>query len=551
MIRDVRTPGPPEPADADICIIGAGAAGIAIAREFISSPYRVVVLESGGFRREQSVQQLYGASSIGEPYYQPLDACRSRYFGGSTNCWCGICRPLDPIDFEKRPWIPWSGWPVSYSELDPFFQRAHALCSPAPYLYEASAWDAIGLDPGRFDPSMFEPMVWHCNSRAPLALSFGKRFRAELQRARNIEVLLHANVTELLTGANGRAVKRAKFKAPDGSVRHARAKVFILALGGIENARLLLASTAVQHNGVGNDRDLVGRFFHEHLQSHCGILVAPYVGGDAAIYSRLHRFRSTSFQPGFGLSPAAQAAGRTPNASFSIDPLFDQESAVVALQKVRSDIRHQRVSADTLKRFCRASMEVGEWGPAVWTRFVRKDRPAGDPRRFMIYARSEQVPNPESRVILSSETDELGMPRAVLDWHTTPLDRTGIRLIASCAAKEFRRLGIGEFVQAEWVDGPDWPEYLLGGPHHMGTTRMSDDPSTGVVDRNCQVHGVEGIYIAGSSVFPTGGHANPTLSILTLALRLADHLRDSLSRGSAVRSASMTAMRSHAVTPGD
>ena len=132
------------------------------------------------------------------------------------------------------------------------------------------------------------------------------------------------------------------------------------------------------------------------------------------------------------------------------------------------------------------------------------------------------------------------MRRAVLDWRTTPLDRKGLRLIASLAGEAFGRLGIGEFVPAAWVNGDDWPGDLAGGPHHMGTTRMSDDPASGVVDRNCKVHGVDGLYIAGSSVFPTGGHANPTLSLLTLAMRLADHLRESLSRGSMARESNLT-----------
>jgi choline dehydrogenase-like flavoprotein len=558
MIRDVRSLGGLEPAEADLCIIGAGAAGIAIAREFISSPYRVVVLESGGLRRERSVQQLYSGDSVGEHYFQPLDVCRTRYFGGSTNCWCGICRPLDPIDFEQRFWIPWSGWPVAYQDLEPFLARAHHLASTGPDIYDDSAWDRIGLNPGQFDPALLRPMVWHFNSRAAYELSFGKRFRAELRRAANVEVLLHANVVELLTDRNGRVVTRARIRAFDGSASFAdgdgrnvvelRAKRFILASGGIENARILLASTSTQRDGLGNGRGLVGRFFHEHLQAPCGMLIAPRAGGLASQYSRLHRFGGTACLPGFGLSPAAQTAFGTPNASISIEPVFDKESAVVALQKVRQDIRRQHISGETLKRLCRAALDCREWAPAAWTRFVRKDRPAGDPRRFIVYARSEQVPNPDSRVVLSREKDELGMPRAVLDWRTTELDHTGIRLIVSHAAKEFQRLGIGELIPAAWVSGPDWPEDLVGGPHHMGSTRMSHDPATGVVDKDCKVHGLDGLYVAGSSVFPTGGHANPTLSILTLALRLADHVRESLQCESVAETTGATAMHSIAGT---
>ena len=176
----------------------------------------MLVLESGGYRREKGIQQLYQGASIGEPYFQPLDDCRSRYFGGSTNCWFGICRPLDRLDFEARHWIPWSGWPVSSRDLEPFLSRAHALCSEGPDLYDERAWDRVGLDWRRFDQSLFSPVVWQFTNRSSYSLSFGHRFRTELQRARNIEILLHANVTELLAGVNGDVVRRVRVRAFDG-----------------------------------------------------------------------------------------------------------------------------------------------------------------------------------------------------------------------------------------------------------------------------------------------------------------------------------------------
>jgi choline dehydrogenase-like flavoprotein len=528
MICDLRKLAAPEVFETDLCIIGAGAAGIAIAREFIGSPWRVLLLEGGGFHREQSSQQLYVGPSIGEPYYQPLDACRSRFFGGSTNCWVGMCAPLDEIDFEERPWIPRSGWPISYNEVEPFLGRAHRLCSTGPCLYDSGAWDQIGLHHRLFDPALLRAFVWHFNSRTQFDLSFGKRFRGELKAASNIDVLLHANVTELLTNDSGTAIEGAQFKTLEGKAHRVRARRFIVACGGIENARVLLASTRANPQGVGNAHGTVGRFFHEHLQLPCGMLVSREGGGEAFRYSRLYPLGGTACLPGLQLAPDAQIRHQTTNVSLSIDPLYDGESALIALQNLRLDFRARRISMDALKRLARVTARCYELAPEAWRRFVEGDRPRGDPRRYIVFARSEQTPNPDSRVTLSRETDELGMRRAVLDWHTTAFDRSGIRLVASYAVGEFRRLGIGEIVQADWMAGSDWPDDLVGGPHHMGTTRMSDDARSGVVDRNCQVHGVEGLYVAGSSVFPTGGHANPTLSILALALRLADHVRATL-----------------------
>jgi choline dehydrogenase-like flavoprotein len=396
-------------------------------------------------------------------------------------------------------------------------------------LYNARAWSQIGLNPGLFDPKMLEPFVWQFNSRGDFDLSFGRRFRSVLRDAANVEVLLHANVTELVPEANGRMIKHARIRTFNGCAHTVRARCFILACGGIENARLLLASTAIDSNGIGNERGLVGRFFHEHLELPCGMLVAPLEGNDAAQYSRLHRFGRTACLPGLRLAPSAQAARGTPNTSLSVDPLYDKESGFVALQMLRSDFRRRRISSETLKRLWRAAVDSADWAPEAWRRFVHWDRPKGDPRRYILFARSEQTPNAQSRISLSRETDELGMPVALLDWHTTSADQKGVRLAASFAIDEFRRLGIGQILEAEWMAGADWPGNLAGGPHHMGTTRMAVDPGSGVVDKDCKVFGVEGLYIAGSSVFPTGGHANPTLSILALALRLADHVRACLS----------------------
>ncbi|HXE62166.1 MAG TPA: FAD-dependent oxidoreductase, partial [Bryobacteraceae bacterium] len=353
MICDLRELAGPETFETDVCIIGAGAAGIAIAREFIGTPWRVVLLEGGGFHREHSSQQLYEGPSIGERYYQPLDACRSRFFGGSTNCWIGMCTPLDEIDFEERPWIPWSGWPISWGEVEPFLRRAHRLCSTGPWLFGAGAWDQIGLRARSFDATLLRPFVWHFNSRSQFDLSFGRRFRAELKQASNIDVLLHANVTELLTNGAGSVIEAAQVKTLGGKAHRVRARRFILACGGIDNARILLASTSTDPLGVGNAQGIVGRFFHEHLQMPCGLLISPVPNGEAFRYSRLYPLGGTACLPGLQLAPEAQVQHQTPNVSLSIDPLYDRESALIALQNLRLDFRARRISLESLKRLAR------------------------------------------------------------------------------------------------------------------------------------------------------------------------------------------------------
>jgi choline dehydrogenase-like flavoprotein len=527
MISDLRTLPREAALNADVCIIGGGAAGIAIAREFISSPLKVVLLESGGLHSNAAVQNLYAGASVGEKYYKPLEECRSRYLGGSTNCWGAIFRPLDPIDFEKRSWVPLSGWPVSYGEVRPWLRQAHANYGAGPFMYDGAAWNASQTPPAGVDPKKFSPMVWHFNSRAD-TVSFGKRFRQELRMAPNIHVFLNANATELLTDECGHAVESVRVKTLGGDVRDIRARTVIVACGGIENARLLLASTAAQPHGVGNNRDLVGRYFHEHLEMPIGFLVNDGEIPPGARYSRLRKLQGTFCLPGFALPPGLQAAHRTLNAALSVDPIYDRESALIAFQNLRSSIKAKRVGPGLLGHLWKLCLGGNKLAPEAWRRVVQGDRPQGEPDKFFVFARAEQAPNPDSRVKLLRETDALGMPRACLDWRTNELDRTALRLMTNLITSEFARLGLGRVIENPWPADGGWPEGIVGGPHHMGTTRMSDDPSTGVVDRNCRVHGVDGLYIAGSSIFPTGGHANPTLTILAFALRLAAHIRETL-----------------------
>jgi choline dehydrogenase-like flavoprotein len=527
MITDLRTIPGDVSLDADLCIIGAGAAGIVIAREFISSNLKVIVLESGGYRRERGVQNLYSGDSIGEKYYKDLDDCRSRFLGGSTNCWGGIFTPLSEIDFEKRAWVPWSGWPVRFEEIRPWMRQANDQYGAGPYLYDSKAWAEAGIPQPVFDPERFHPIAWHYNSRGE-TLSYGKRFRQELRKAANIHVVLHANATELLTNESGKSVDRVRISTLEGKAGSIRARIFIVACGGIENPRLLLASTSTHRNGLGNDRDLVGRFFHEHLQMPCGLLAGPESA--AARYAHLVKMRSTYCLAGLELSPSAQAAHRTLNGAISVDPFHENESALLAFQNIRSDLKTGKIGPQLLNNAWRVCREGNKLVPEAWRRVVHGDRPQGD--SFVIFARGEQTPNPDSRVTLSRDVDPLGMRRACLDFRTIPLDREAIRLMARFARLEFKRLGLGQVIEPAWLEGNEWPSGMVEGPHHMGTTRMSDDAATGVVDRNCRVHGLNGLYIAGSSIFPTGGHANPTLAILAFAMRLAAHVREALAGSS-------------------
>ena len=250
--------------ESDICIVGGGAAGITLAREFIDQPYQVCLLESGGLDFEEATQSLYQGENMGVPYF-PLKESRGRYLGGSTNLWAGWSRPFDDIDFEDRPWMPYSGWPIPKTELNPYYQRAQKVSGLGADKYNFADWEdtlkELQLHRLPLDEKI-ETYIWQIVP--PSHLRFGQAYRAELEQANNIKTYLHANVVEIETNDPARSVTRLRVATLEGKEFWVSAKAFILAVGGIENPRLLLASNQVQSNGLGNQHDLVGRFFMEH-----------------------------------------------------------------------------------------------------------------------------------------------------------------------------------------------------------------------------------------------------------------------------------------------
>jgi choline dehydrogenase-like flavoprotein len=526
MMTDMRILPEHSILETDVCVIGGGAAGIAIARELSGSQLRIVLAESGGFNQDPSVQALYQGQSIGEAYGAELDECRSRYFGGSTNCWGGMCLPLSERDFCERKWVEYSGWPFGYQELKPYLVRAHQLCDKGPYMYGREVVNSLPFEEQPFDPNLLDLHFWHMNRYwRPAQIRFAHKFGRELRMSRDVTVLLNANITKLTTHESGGRVDQVEAKTLEGKTAHIKAKWFVLACGGIENARLLLASDETHQHGLGNDRDLVGRFFMEHFQIACGSVAVELGQNAVSSYARLWRLGKSRCRPGLSLSPRAQEENQTLSASVSIDPVFNPESAWLQLQKWRERAAARDFSCLSPKMVGKALVQCREIAGHLYHRAMSGSWPEGDSGRLVLYARAEQSPNPSSRVTLSHDRDSLGMRRVRLDWKTMDIDRKAPLLIAAIARSEFARLGLGQVTEADWIRQGVWPPRFDVGPHHMGTTRMSASPRDGVVDQNARLHNVENVYVAGSSIFPTGGHANPTLTLLATSLRLADHIK--------------------------
>jgi choline dehydrogenase-like flavoprotein len=523
--------------DSDVCIIGGGPAGITLTRALAKAGLGVVLLEAGGLDRDSATQRLYAGPITGYPYF-PLDDARLRYLGGSSNHWLengGLrSRPLESEDFEKREWIPYSGWPFERERLEPYYAKAQAVCGLGPYTYDAAPW--LGAEPGvrSLEGEDLQTEVFQYGPRQTF-----QAYRDEMRQSAGITVYLNANVTEVLTDSGGANVTGVAARTLGGRRLQARARMYVLAAGGIENPRLMLASRSSLPAGIGNQNDLVGRFFMEHLHVASGKIVPPAMDAELVkTYARRPR-QGTEVAGMLTISALRRRVEGMAGICALLSP-EDRRSATAGVQAIRellaarrhtllpgstkdlprllSDREHRRA----LGRLLSPLREVPADLPSVAATALRRvSGRARKPAMFQMFMNSEQVPNPQSRVRLSHQRDVLGMPRAELDWRLSPQDTFTIIRAQEVIDTSLKARGSG-FVEGRF--DPSAAHRITGSWHHMGTTRMHEDPHQGVVDATCRVHGVSNLYVAGSSVFPTGGYANPTLTIVALALRLAEHI---------------------------
>ena len=516
----------------DICIVGAGAAGITLARQYVNTQTRVCLLESGGLDFEEATQNLYEGPNLGMPYYDIVDA-RLRFFGGTTNIWGGRCIPLDAIDFEKRDWIPHSGWPISRDDLEPFYVRAHNAMGLGAYEYGNKLWQAAGKRPPQFDATQLTTQFWRFDETEE---PFGASRCTDIFNAANIDVVLHASVVHIQANAQANSVAHVDIGALNGRRGSVSARHFVLACGGIENARLLLAAQDVEANGIGNRHDQVGRYFMEHQHGRVGQVVTEQPW---QIWHQFHKFElndGRTVAPILLAGKEAQAERSMLNSGLTFKLQRNPDQGLLLNDRLYRDLKHKLPPDEARRRMYHTYRAVRSWTQKTIKPTLSRARARLGLRKLYVMVRAEQAPNPESRVQLVNDKDSLGIPRAALNWQLSALDKATVSALADLCQQEFQRLGLGTMAPAAWLadPSPEWPvddtvsKHPIAGYHHMGTTRMSADPTTGVVDANCRVHGYQNLFIAGSSVFTTGGWANPTLTILALAYRLADHLGEQL-----------------------
>ncbi len=518
--------------EADLCIVGAGAAGISLAQALVGSRLDVCVLESGDLDFSWLTQSLYQGTNVGLPYFD-LDVCQIRYFGGNTNGWGGWCRPLDVTDFCHRPWVEHSGWPFSAKALSGYYTRAHELCELPSDVYDpACAAAELGHPRARllpFDPEKLETAIY----RFSAPTRFGQVYRDALRQAANIRCLLNANVLAIKTTGDASEVSHLAVGCVSGSRFSVKARHYVLAAGGIENSRLLLLSNDVAPNGLGNQHDLVGRYFMEHPHTKRALL-APQRRMPSALYGLGFRDRAISAR--LALPAALQEREELLGYSGNIHPVYfcHDSAGWLAFRKLVLSLSRSR-STDPFIRFPPYGRKglsprqmfdiVRQFEKVTIAAFLQLFQPVGFVARFVLESKPEQAPNPASRVTLDHARDAFGLNRVKLDWRTLSIDRRTAVRGEEIVDAELRRLGIGSLAPLDPAHVEAWPERSRGGWHQIGTTRMHDDPRRGVVDADGRVHGMANLFIAGSSIFPTGGVAPPTLTIVALALRLAEHLR--------------------------
>ena len=513
----------------DVCLIGAGAAGISIAQALAHSRLSVCLLESGGGEAETETQALYEGEVAGHP--MTMDVGRYRVLGGSTSEWTGRCGKLDPIDFERRPWVPHSGWPIGLADLEPYYYAARTVCGfPNVWEDEAAAARRLGVpDPG--DDRLVNFLWRYAPIGNRLYRNWGCEFRTLLKSAGNIDTVLHANMTHWHASANGKRVDAVTVSTLEGRTARISASLFVLCAGGLESTRLLLSSIEDVPGGLGSGQAMAGRFFMQHPRGRIATLKTD-ARTALALQDRHAIFGVRSglqYETGFALSDAVQRREELLNASVILTYRANPDSGWEALKTLAGIAGEQPADYGRSGALLRLLQDPGSAISNLWRRGAQRRHAAFPVDGIDLLIDLEQEPDPDSRITLGADRDRLGMRKARVDWRMSEAERRTSARFAEILKDHFARSGIGTVAPDSWLQetGSIGTE-LAGTYHHIATLRMSDGPESGVVDRDCRVHGVDNLYVSSCATFPTGGQVNPTYTIVALALRLADHLRERL-----------------------
>ena len=517
----------------DVCIVGAGAAGITVARELANTPVSVLLLELGGEEYDAETQSLAQGENISFDDFD-IATTRLRYFGGTTNHWGGMSYRFSEADTASRPDVPLSGWPIPYAELASYYSAAEAICQLG-----GAEWDAVdqwqkatGHVPLRMERGFIVPSVAFLSPPT----RFGKVYHSELMIAGNINVLLYANAREIIATETASHVERIDVQCIGGRRFSVHAKVVVLALGGLETPRLLLLSRAQTPTGLGNATGNVGRYYMDHPQVEGGLLYLSAAAPDYGFFEEFVRREGRRVAGLFLPKPGTIEREGIGNFRIMLDPAPTPPAGLESARKLGNLYDDPQVIGDLGRHLANVLLDIDQVANTLSKNVFGRAGFLGantngsiDGHTAWCALVTEQFPNPDSRVTLSHETDLFGQQRIRLDWRLQEVDLRTMRRAMEIFAGSVAACAHGRVRLTGDLSNPDFRGIVGISCHHMGTTRMSEDPRTGVVDPNLRVHGIDNLYICSSSTFPTGSWVNPTLTIVAMAVRLASHIRQHFS----------------------
>jgi len=523
MLTDSRTIEGPANLTADICIMGAGVAGITLANELKDKYDNIILLDAGGEHYEESIQEFYDAHTVSPFYPNPKDS-RLRFLGGASNHWANNTSPFSPIDFEKRSWVPNSGWPIGYNDLAPFYVKAAMYCQTESDSYNPDYWlpklqkqtlltganySELAIAKASVPPTRF----FHVHGNA-------------LVKSSKVHIYSYASVTDLTFNPNDQSVKKIKFSSYNRLEHSIQADKFVMAFGGLENARMLLYFNNKYNNQLGNKFDNVGRYFMDHPTLNAAQIFSKSDQLNNMSTMDKQRFIVAFFQ----LTESTLRENETTNLRMPVVAAneYQMSDGISSFHILKQAIAEREVPEQFGKHLSNFVSDIDMVMEAVarkqfdTTLFDDATAISG----FQIPMMIEQTPHRSNRIYLSKRKDKLGIPKLNIEWELKQSDRDYLWRTLELFGRDLGALSLGRLRLLKERSSRLFGDQMGFGHHHMGTTRMSDSPETGVVDSHQKIFGTNNFYVAGCSVFPTGSHIPPTLTIAATTIRLAQHLKE-------------------------